>query len=183
MAFPVFLIDVLKTRLQIRTMPPTPSAATQVRWARQLRYFSFHPSPGGHGDCPETLSASIAYSGIDELLSLFVRMGRPLSRLPEGATVPVHGKTYTGDEWSALKHPITAWPDYEDPRIGPLLGIECVVSITGNKIAIYLSGGKDRDFWSVSETDYINAQAIERAFDELGITPMAADLAIDRASE
>ena len=156
-------------------MPPTPSAATQNRWARELRYFSYHPSPGGHGDCPETLCASIPYSGLDELLVLFEHMGRPLCRLPAGAPIPVPGKSYQGDDWASLKHPNSAWTDYQEPGIAPLLGIECNVSITRNEICIYLSGGKDRNFWSVSETDFRNAKVMEQALDALGIVPLVVD--------
>ena len=150
-------------------MPYSPSASTQARWARELRYFRYCPSPGGHGDCPETLSASIPYRGLDALLTLFEKMRHPLRRLPVDAPRPLLGKTYTGDEWSALRHPISAWPDYEDPGFGFLLGVECHVTITGSLIHIHLSGGKNRDFWSVSAVDFRNAKAIEKALLDLGI--------------
>lgn len=122
---------------------------------------------------PDTLGAEIAFSGLGELLALFERMGRPLQRLPAGAPRPIPGKSYSGDEWESLRHPISAWPEYEELGLGPLLGVECHVSVGGDRICIYLSGAKDRDFWSVTDGDYRNAKAMENTLLELGIVPVA----------
>jgi hypothetical protein len=147
-----------------------PSIATRERWARQLRYFRFHPSPGGHGDCPDMFAADLAYDGLDELLSIFVQLGCPLRRIPPGAPRPVPGKPYRSGsgEYEALAHPIPAWPDYEEPGLTRVLGIECHIGIGARRISFYLSGGKDRDFWSVSETDFRNALRLEEALPALG---------------
>jgi hypothetical protein len=143
------------------------------RWHAALRLFRLRRAVGGHANDGDMLHATLRFSGEDELVALFARLERPLVRLPPTAAVPVAGQSYTLDEYEALRHPIRAFPGYEDPSRTKLFGVSCYVTVGEGELGVSLSGAGG-DPYLVSEGDFEHALAIERALDERGLLPRGA---------
>jgi hypothetical protein len=144
-----------------------PSATELERRTMALRWFTFHRALGGHANDGDTLDADVRYAGEGELLAIFERLGRPLEPSPEGAPVVALGRSYSGEEYAALRHPIPAHPRWEEPRTTVLFGVRVCVSVTRESIQIVVPTRT----WSLASEDLDDAEALEAAFARVGVTP------------
>lgn len=71
--------------------------------------------------------------------------------------------------------PISAYPDYESPGVTTLFGVPCWIGVRESKVSIQLSGGKDGDFWVVTETDFRKAKHLEAEFAAREIVPIVRE--------
>ena len=139
----------------------SPSRQVTDRWNQQLQYFRFSYALGGHANDGDLIAGQIAFTGKDQLLSIFEQMGIPLQRIPEGKERLQIGRSYTFEEYKAIAHPIFAYPEFQEPGISQVWGMPIHFSVGEKIIHVYFSGASG-DPWEVSEKDFLNAQAFER---------------------
>lgn len=145
----------------------SPSRSVTDHWNQQLQYFRFRYALGGHANDGDMITGQIAFAGKAELLSLFAQMGIPLKRIPEGKERLQIGRSYTFAEYEAIAHPISAYPEFEEPGISQVWGMPVYFSVSKNRIQVYFSGASG-DPWEVSERDFHNAQTFEQEAEKKG---------------
>ena len=152
-----------------------PSDLDVTRWHTTLKYFRFSRGPGGHGGNLDTLSASLRFDGLAELISLFAALGCPLQAIAPGAPRVERGKSYDPEACCGLVDPLEYFPDFAKPGRCKVFGCPCIVAVNRRAVDIYLCGAGDPpDYWSVTRQDYRNALKLESRFDRLGLVAIRA---------
>ncbi|PIQ24140.1 hypothetical protein COW36_10770 [bacterium (Candidatus Blackallbacteria) CG17_big_fil_post_rev_8_21_14_2_50_48_46] len=147
-------------------MPP--SLKTTERWNQTLRYFYFVYALGGHANDADTIWGKIRFQGETELLQIFEKLQIPLQVIPKGVERVQPRVSYAFDEYQRLAHPVTAYPNYQEPSIQTIFGIQTYFSIQQDSISVALSGAEG-DSWAVTEKDFQNALRLESEFEKMGI--------------
>ncbi len=137
-------------------------------WARALRHIRFCRAFGGHNNDGDSFRCSLPFHDENGLLSIAERMSLAFAPLLLDTPRPVPGKSYSWGEYQQFRHPIDAFPHYEQPGLTKIFGIPAFVWVGRDSMDIQLSGA-DGDSYTVTDSDFQNAKCLEVELARLGL--------------
>lgn len=139
-----------------------------TRWCRQLQFFHYMRSRGGHNCEGDSFCVYFQYDNREDLIAKLSQIGVTLNTLPEGAIAFDPLESYSIDDLDKLRIVIPHFCDLEQPQYVEIYGYKAHVWVMNNRFEISVSGNKDGQTYKVSEKDFEVCLALEKEFDKLG---------------
>lgn len=139
-----------------------------IRWCRQLQFFHYMRSRGGHNCEGDSFCVYFQYDNREDLIAKLSQIGVTLNALPEGAIAFDPLESYSIDDLDKLRIVIPHFCDFEQPQYVEIYGYKAHVWVMNNGFEISVSGNKDEQTYKVSEKDFEVCLALEKEFDKLG---------------
>ena len=137
------------------------------RWCKNLRYFHYMRSRGGHNCEGDSFCVYFRYKEIDDLIYKLSQLGITLNRIDEVFISFDPFESYSIDDLDKLKITIAQFSEYEQPQYVEIIGYRAHIWIMEDRFEISVSGTKDGLTYKVSEEDFGVCLALESEFDKL----------------
>lgn len=139
------------------------SQSIVVRWSNELKYGFYKRAWGGHANDGDEFGIWLNYVSKDELFQILNALNISLKKIPENYPRPLVGKNYSYEEFQKFKNEIKDFPEYEQPSHISISSVPCFCWIENGKLCFSFSGAEDGNRYEVTETDFNNCLAVERA--------------------
>ncbi|MBD8389295.1 hypothetical protein [Dysgonomonas sp. BGC7] len=136
-------------------------------WCKQLQYFHYMRSRGGHNCEGDSFCVYFKYDGLGDLKTKLGALSITLSNLKEGDIAFDPLESYSFDDLDKLKIVIPCYTDVEQPQYVELFGYKAHVWVMDFRFEISISGTKDGQTYKVSDEDFKACCALEKEFERL----------------
>lgn len=148
-------------------------------WVSNLRYFYFVRAWGGHNDDGDKFLATFHFNSKQDLLEMLNILGIIVNFVPADTPRPILGVSYPSPEFWKFKILVRQFPDIEQPGTTTINNLPCHVYIGDNYIQISVSGNKDGNTYSVTNSDFEISKQLESFFDTF-IQKLGRDFEIEQ---
>lgn len=139
-----------------------------IRWSRDLKYFYYMRSRGGHNCEGDAFCTYLKYTDFDDLSTKLAQIGVVLNHLDEESIVFDPTKSYSLYDLDQLKITISQFKDIEQPQHTDIFGYKVHIWVLANCFEISISGTKKGVAYKVSDEDFNICLSLENEFDKLG---------------
>ena len=139
-----------------------------IGWVKQLKYFHYMRSRGGHNCEGDSFCVYFKYSDKSDLTAKLNKLGITLDKLQEGDIAFDPLESYSFEDLDKLKIVIAHFGDLVQPQNTHIDNYNVHVWVLPNSFEISVSGTKENNAYKVSEEDFQICLYLESLFDKLG---------------